>query len=80
MILKGNLFSNGLRSSEHVCETKRCIQTRHFNHHFLLETVYEELDAATAARRGLGTVPSRNPFLKHTKTYFSQHNTTGHHR
>lgn len=24
---------------------------------------YEELDAATAARRGLGTVPSRNPFL-----------------
>lgn len=25
---------------------------------------YEELDAATAARLGLGTVPSRNPFLE----------------
>lgn len=48
-----------------VCETKICVQ-RHFKHHFLLK-VYEELDAATAARRGLGTVPSRNPFLKNTK-------------
>lgn len=28
---------------------------------------YEELDAATAARRGLGTVPSRNPFLREEK-------------
>jgi len=34
---------------------------------FIGNTVYEELDAATAARRGLGTVPSRNPFLKCTE-------------
>lgn len=30
---------------------------------FIGSMYYEELDAATAARRGLGTVPSRNPFL-----------------
>ncbi|MCM8651789.1 hypothetical protein MZO44_17055, partial [Lactiplantibacillus sp. E932] len=41
-----------------------------FKQHFLLKTVYEELDAATAARRGLGTVPSRNPFLNLRKTTF----------
>lgn len=34
---------------------------------FIGSMFYEELDAATAARLGLGTVPSRNPFLEKKK-------------